>query len=140
MPKGVPDPTLTTNEKSAARLRKRRQQWKEFERRAWTPEDFATLRLHIELLGSGRGNWYLIARSMRRSPDAIRNKLIRMRQEALEAARFEARAWLLELCFWLDLELPDTWDAVKPVRKTRKIYTSKAERRRDRKRPPAPAG
>ena len=49
----------------AHRLRRRRLLWggADFARRKWTPQDEASLLLHVELLGYA---WSVLARSMRR--------------------------------------------------------------------------
>ena len=98
----------------AHRLRKRRLLWggADFARRKWTPQDEASLLLHVELLGYA---WSVLARSMRRSPDAIRNKLLRMMQEHQEAERLQARRDLQLLVRKLKLQKPKEWGLKPPV-------------------------
>ena len=98
----------------AHRLRRRRQQWTgaEYARRPWTPEDEASLLLHVELLGYA---WSVLARSMRRSPDAIRNKLIRMMQQHEQAERLQAQRDLKLLVRTLKLQKPTQWGRKPPV-------------------------
>ena len=98
----------------AHRLRNRRRLWggADFARRAWTPEDEASLLLHVELLGYA---WSVLARSMRRSPDAIRNKLLRMMQEHQQAERLEARRDLQLLVRKLRLKKPKEWGLKPPA-------------------------
>ena len=98
----------------ARRLRKRRLLWggADYARRKWTPQDEASLLLHVELLGYA---WSVLARSMRRSPDAIRNKLLRMMQEHQEAERLQARRDLQLLVRKLRLQKPKEWGRKPPV-------------------------
>ena len=91
---------------SVVRMRKRRKLWGHIDRKRWTARDLESLLLHIEFFGY---SWTLIAHSMQRSPDAIRNKLVRMYQRAQWTRRQEAREWLEELVDALGLDPPACW-------------------------------
>ena len=97
------DPEVGPN---VSRMRKRRKLWGHIDRKRWTEHDLETLLLHIEFFGYA---WTLIAHSMQRSPDAIRNKLVRLYQRAQWTRRQEARAWLEELVDALGLDPPACW-------------------------------
>jgi len=88
------------------RMRKRRERWGHIERRRWTDYDLATLLLHVEFFGF---EWTLIARSMQRSPDALRNKLVRLHRAFEWERRRVARAWLQRLVEALGLTPPPCW-------------------------------
>lgn len=110
----------------AHRLRRRRQQWTgaEYARRPWTPEDEASLLLHVELLGYA---WSVLARSMRRSPDAIRNKLVRMMQEQQQAERLQAQRDLKLLVRTLKLEKPTEWGRKPPALRLPPVATRRKD-------------
>jgi hypothetical protein len=91
---------------ASVRMRKRRHLWGHIDRKRWTERDLETLLLHIECFGYA---WTLIAHSMQRSPDAIRNKLVRLYQRAQWTRRQKARAWLEELVDALGLDPPACW-------------------------------
>lgn len=88
------------------RMRKRRTRWGHLERKWWTLQDLETLLLHVECFGF---EWVLIAQSMQRSPDALRNKLVRLHRNAVWNAFAAARAWLKRLVDALGLEAPAFW-------------------------------
>lgn len=88
------------------RMRKRRERWGHLERKRWTDDDLETLLLHVEFFGF---EWTLIARSMQRSPDALRNKLVRLHRDLVREHRRAARAWLQTLVEALGLAPPPCW-------------------------------
>lgn len=94
------------SDRQRLRLRKKRARWGHIERQYWTERDLATLLLHVEFFGF---EWTLIARSMQRSPDAIRNKLVRLHRDAVWEQRCAARAWLQALVEALGLTPPPFW-------------------------------
>lgn len=106
----------------AKRSRLKRLAYSDCERRPWTPHEEETLRLHIEFFGF---KWKTIAASMHRSPDALRNKVLRMETQQRRREEREARAWLKELVKSLQLKPPSTWtkrtssDRHKPAKKSR---------------------
>jgi hypothetical protein len=94
------------SDRQRLRMRKRRARWGHIERQHWTERDLATLLLHVEFFGF---EWALIAHSMQRSPDAIRNKLVRLHRDFVWERRREARAWLQDLVEALGLTPPPCW-------------------------------
>ena len=116
--------------------RKREEKWGGFERRAWTNVEEATLDLHVELLGYA---WHVIARSMRRSPDALRNKLVRRMHDAAQREADAARAELQALVVALKLRKPRKWGAPVPVPQLPYVKTYRPKPAgRPRKQPEAP--
>lgn len=94
------------SDRERQRLRKKRARWGHVKRQYWTERDLATLLLHVEFFGF---EWALIARSMQRSPDALRNKLVRLHRDFVWEQRLEARAWLQDLVEALGLTPPPCW-------------------------------
>lgn len=90
----------------AKRARRKRLEYSDCERRPWTHKEEATLKLHIEFFGF---KWQTIAASMHRSPDALRNKMMRLAAQQRQREEREARAWLKELVRILKLKPPPTW-------------------------------
>jgi hypothetical protein len=116
--------------------RKREEKWGGFERRAWTKAEEASLDLHVELLGYA---WHVIARSMRRSPDALRNKLVRRMHDAAQREADAARAELQALVVALRLRKPRKWGAPVPLPQLPYVKTYRRKPGgRPRKQPEAP--
>lgn len=115
--------------RDARRLRRRRKQWRgnDYSRRWWSPTDVESLLLHLELLGYA---WSTIARSMRRSPDALRNKMVRLQHRRALQERAQARRELEQIVKALGLSRPKVWGADLAVLKlpgTRKRNAPRSE-------------
>lgn len=54
-------------------------------------------------------DWIAIANIMGRSPDSLRNKLVRFHRSSIWKKREEARAWLKAVVLVLELEEPTYW-------------------------------
>ena len=91
---------------NARRLRRSRARWAHLKYRSWTAEDDASLMLHYDLLGP---RWQLIAGSMQRSPDSLRNRLVRLGVIVVTPTERIAREWLRTLVAALNLEPPAEW-------------------------------
>lgn len=91
---------------AATRMKKRRMLWGHCTVRRWTTDEFKELVKHVEAFGY---DWVLIARLMERSPDSLRNKLVRFHRRAIWQKREEARKWLKTVVFVLELEEPEFW-------------------------------
>ena len=112
----------TSDSWHAQRARRKRLAYSDCERRPWTQHDEETLRLHIEFFGF---KWQTIAASMQRSPDALRNKVMRMAAQQRQREEREARAWLRELVKRLKLKPPSTWTTCKSGAENKAITKSR---------------
>lgn len=112
-----------SNTPRAGRARRKRQKYSDCERRPWTQHDEELLRLHLQLFGC---KWQLIATSMHRSPDALRNKAVRMQLEEVSRHECEARTWLKLLIETLKLKPPCNWASEARRRSTAKINVCSA--------------
>lgn len=102
--------------RDARRLRRRRKQWsgRDYSRRYWSPLEVESLLLHVELLGYA---WSTIAHSMRRSPDALRNKMVRLHRRHALQEKAQARRELKQIVKALGLSKPKVWGADLPALK-----------------------
>ena len=102
--RGPRKPTISSL--AATRMQKRRSRWGHLQTRRWTKEEFRELLGHIQALGY---DWVAIANIMGRSPDSLRNKLVRFHRSSIWKKREEARAWLKAVVLVLELEEPPYW-------------------------------
>ena len=96
----------TPSSVAATRMKRRREQWGHCSMRRWTPAEFEDLIKNVRAFGY---DWTLIARIMDRSPDSLRNKLVRFHKRTVWAHREAARAWLKRLVAALQLREPECW-------------------------------
>ena len=103
--RGPRKPTISSL--AATRMQKRRSRWGHLQTRRWTKEEFRELLGHIQALGY---DWVAIANIMGRSPDSLRNKLVRFHRSSIWKKREEARAWLKAVVLVLELKNRRTGD------------------------------
>lgn len=102
--------TLPSESCHARRARRKRREYADLERRPWTEDEVETLKLHVDFFGT---RWQKIAISMQRSPDSLRNKVIRIEKENLRRHDREARVWLKQLVEFLNLTPPQNWTRIR---------------------------
>ena len=97
---------VTTSSLAAVRMKKRRELWGHCEVRRWTALEFEELIKHVRTFGY---DWTLTARLMDRSPDSLRNKLVRFHKRTVWEDRERARQWLQSVVVALELREPECW-------------------------------
>lgn len=118
---------LPSSSAHAKRARRKRREYSDCERRPWTECEERTLQLHIEFFGC---KWQMIGTSMRRSPDSLRNKMLRMQTQQEAEAEAHARAWLKQLIKHLKLRPPSNWTtSVVLSTASRALHAPEAEER-----------